>query len=171
MRILAIARDPKRTEYHGYTPTTDFGDPNGVLPEQILAPDALHDILPAADVIVLAVPLTSATHHMIDARALAQAKASAILINIARGAVVDTGALVDALDDGRLSHAYLDVFEQEPLPPDSPLWDHPRISITPHMAGVMPDSTPALRHLFRQNLQRYIEDRPLINELDRRRFI
>jgi len=171
MRIVAVARDPARTAYHGYMPTSYFGDPDGMLPEQIIAPDALHEAVAAADVIVLAVPLTPATHHLIDARALASAKDSAILINIARGAVVDTTALLEALDTGLLAHAYLDVFEQEPLPSDSSLWDHPRVSITPHMAGVMPDSAPPLRDLFRQNLRRYSDGQPLINQLDRQRFI
>jgi phosphoglycerate dehydrogenase-like enzyme len=171
IRIVAVAHQPGRTPYQGYTPHPDFGDPDGHLPEQIVTPDALHDVLPDADVIVLAVPLTPETHYLIDAAALARTKASAILINIARGGVVDTQALLAALDAGRLAHAYLDVFEQEPLPPDSPVWDHPRISITPHMAGVMPDAETALRDLFRQNLPRYINRLPLINQLDRRRFI
>ncbi len=171
MRIVAVARSPARTPYHGYMPTPNFGDPDGMLPGQIIAPDALHEALAAADVIVLAAPLTPATYHLIDARALASAKDSAILINIARGAVVDTPALLEALDNGLLAHAYLDVFEQEPLPSNSPLWDHPRVSITPHMAGVMPDSAPALRDLFRQNLRRYIVGQPLINQLERQRFI
>ena len=171
MRIVAVARDPQPKPYRGYSPYPGFGDPDGVLPEQIVTTGALHDVLPDADVVVLAVPLTSSTEHLIGAEALGRMKESAILINIARGGVVDTQALIEALDRGRPAHAYLDVFEQEPLPPDSPLWEHPRITITPHMAGVMPDVAPTLRDLFRQNLRRYMDGQPLINELDRQRFI
>lgn len=171
MRIVAVARTPERTPYRGYTPTPNFGDPDGILPERIITADDLPEALARADVIVLAVPLTSATHHLIDAQALASTRASAILINIARGGVVDTPALLAALDNRHLAHAYLDVFEQEPLPLDSPVWDHPHVSVTPHMAGVMPDSAPALRGLFRQNLRRYIDGQPLINQRDRTQFI
>lgn len=171
MRIVAVARTPNPMAYRGYTPTANFGDPDGTLPDRIITLDALPEALASADVIVLAVPLTSATHHLIDARILASTKASAILINIARGAVIDTPALLAALDQQQLAHAYLDVFEQEPLPPDSPMWDHPHVSVTPHMAGVLPDSAPVLRDLFRQNLRRYIDGQTLINQLDRRQFI
>lgn len=171
MRIVAVTRNPRQKRYLGYAPSPGFGDPDGILPEQYLTSNALHDVLPSADVVVLAVPLTPKTNHLIDARVLAEFKDSAILINVARGGVVDTDALIEALDAGQLAHAYLDVFEQEPLPPDSSLWNHSRVSITPHMAGVMPDVTPVLRDLFRQNLWRYIDGQPLINELERERFV
>ncbi len=170
MRIIAVTRDGNRASYRGYASHPDFGDPEATLPERVVAPDRLHEVLPPADVIVVAAPLTAATKHMINAAALAHTKPEAILINIARGGVVDTAALVDALDSGRLAHAYLDVHEQEPLPASSPLWDHPAISITPHMSGVMPDPVPALRDLFLQNLERFRDGRRLINQLEPQTF-
>lgn len=171
MRIIAVASDGARRPYRGYLPYAGVGDPMASIPEQVIAPDALPDVLPSADLLVLAVPLTPATRGMIDAAALARMRASAILVNVARGAVVDTPALLAALDAQQIAYAYLDVFEQEPLSPESLLWDHPRISITAHMAGVMPDDSERYRDLFLQNLARYRAGEPLLNLLDRRKFV
>ncbi len=96
---------------------------------------ALHAVLARADVVVLAVPLTAETRGMIDAAALAALRPGAVLVNIARGGVIDTAALVAALREGRLGGAGLDVTDPEPLPPDHPLWETPNTIITPHIAG------------------------------------
>ncbi|HMO57135.1 MAG TPA: D-2-hydroxyacid dehydrogenase [Roseiflexaceae bacterium] len=170
MRIIAVTPDGVRRPYRGYLPYPAAGDPAASIPEQVITPAALHEVLPVADVLVLAVPLTPATRGMIDAAALAQMRSDAILVNVARGAVVDTSALLAALDARQIAYAYLDVFEQEPLPPDSPLWNQPRVSITAHMAGVMPDDSERYRDLFLQNLVRYRAGEMLLNQLDRRAF-
>jgi phosphoglycerate dehydrogenase-like enzyme len=152
-------------------PYPGTGDPEARLPERIVATAELHDAQAEADIVVLAVPLLPSTQHLIDAAALARMKQSAILINVARGPIVDAAALLAALDREQLAHAYLDVFEQEPLPADSPLWKHPRVSITPHIAGAAPDFAPKQRDLFLQNLGRYRSSQPLINQLDRETFV
>lgn len=92
-------------------------------------------VVAAADHLVIAVPLTEATHHLVDARLLAQARPGAHLINIARGGVVDQDALIAALDAGRLAFATLDVTDPEPLPDGHPLWTHPKVRLTPHISS------------------------------------
>jgi phosphoglycerate dehydrogenase-like enzyme len=169
--ITAATASAERKPYDGFLPYAGTGDPDARLPESFVSTDQLHDALADADVVVLAVPLLPDTEHMIDAAALGRMKGTAILINVARGPIVDTEALVAALDRGQLAHAYLDVFEDEPLPADSPLWDHPRVSITPHVAGGMPDFAPKLRELFLENLGRYRSGQRLINQLDRETFV
>lgn len=98
--------------------------------DKMVGLDELEETLSAADVVVLTVPLTDTTYHLINAERLALLKPTCVLVNMARGAVVDTDALVNALP--KLGGAVLDVFEQEPLPPDSPLWDAPNAILTPH---------------------------------------
>lgn len=94
-----------------------------------------YSLLPETDAVVLAVPLSDDTRHLMDARAFAALKDKAVVINVARGPVVDTDALLAALRGGRLLGAGLDVFDEEPLPPDSPLWREERVILTPHVAG------------------------------------
>lgn len=95
----------------------------------------LHDLVAASDIICICVPLSDATHHLIDAKALGAAKPGAYLVNVGRGALIDECALVDALRGGRLSGAALDVLEQEPPPPDHPLLQLPNVIVTPHSLG------------------------------------
>ena len=95
----------------------------------------LHAVLARADVIVLTAPLTADTRHMIDAKALAACKPGAILVNVARGGLIDQAALGEALKNGTLAAAGLDVTDPEPLPPDHPLWSSPNLIISPHVAG------------------------------------
>jgi phosphoglycerate dehydrogenase-like enzyme len=106
--------------------------------------DDLGAVVAAADHLVLALPATAATRHLIDAALLARAKPTAHLINIARGSVLDQTALVEALDADRLAFATLDVTEPEPLPADHPLWTHPRVRLTPHVSS----NYTTVRHLL-----------------------
>lgn len=131
--------------------------------------DRLEDELPEADFLVLTMPLTSETRHMIDARRLALLKPTAYLVNIGRGGTVDEGALAEALSLGRLAGAGLDVFENEPLPENSPLWDLENVIITPHYAGVTPRYHERLMEIFLDNLERYVKGRPMRNLVDRTR--
>ena len=103
--------------------------------DEVQPVSALHAVLARADVIVLAAPLTAETRHMIDARALALCKPSAVLINVARGGLIDQAALGAALANGTIAAAGIDVTDPEPLPPDHPLWSSPNLIISPHVAG------------------------------------
>ena len=93
--------------------------------------------------------------------------ADAILVNIARGDIVDEAALAEALASGRLRGAALDVFEQEPLPPESPLWDLPNVFVSPHSASTVAAENERIVELFQENIRRYLEGQPLLNLLDK----
>ena len=129
--------------------------------------EQLDELLPQADVVVLATPHTPETHHLIDARRLALLKPTAILVNVARGDVVDEQALVAALEEGRLRGAALDVFEQEPLPLESPLWDLPNVFVSPHSASTVAAENGRIADLFCENIRRYLAGEPLLNVLDK----
>lgn len=128
----------------------------------------LDELLRGADVVVLATPHTDETHRLLDARRLDLLKPSALLVNVARGDVVDEAALVDALQAGRLRGAALDVFEREPLPPDSPLWGLPNVLVSPHSASNVVEESARIVELFCANLRRYLAGEPLQNVLDKR---
>jgi phosphoglycerate dehydrogenase-like enzyme len=133
-----------------------------VRPEEVVAPD----VLGAADVVVLAAPSTPATRNLVDDAFLAAMKPGSLLVNIARGALVDEAALVRALDAGTtLEAAVLDVTATEPLPAESPLWDHPAITITPHDAAGGTGRLARAADLFLDNLARYRAGAPLRHEV------
>lgn len=115
---------------------------------------------------MLALPLTDATHGLIDERALSTMKPGAYLINVARGAIVDEAALLHALHAGRLAGAGLDCFAVEPLPSSSPLWRAPNVVITPHMTPRLPDRERRTTDIICENIRRYrAGQRPLLNEV------
>lgn len=145
-------------------------DPSRDVPgaEAVVGPDALHPLLAWADFVVLALPLTAETHRMIDAAALAAMKPSAYLINVARGEVVAEAALIAALRDGTIQGAALDVFDPEPLPPEHPFWSMPNVVLTPHVSGYTPRYFELAMELFEENLERFLEGRPLRNIVDKR---
>jgi phosphoglycerate dehydrogenase-like enzyme len=125
---------------------------------------ALADIratLPDVDWLILACPLTSQTKNLIDRQAIACLKPGARVINVARGAVIDESALIEALDKGALAGAYLDVFAQEPLPSVSPLWSLPNVIVTPHSAGHTSGMYARMTQMFLENLTRFVQARPL----------
>lgn len=124
---------------------------------------ALPDLLPRADVLVLSCPLTDETRGLIDATALRRMKPSAYLVNVARGEVVVEPDLAQALREGWIAGAGLDVFAEEPLPPDSPLWGLPNTIVTPHVAGLLRDYNARAAALFRDNLRRFAAGEPLLN--------
>ncbi len=131
--------------------------------------DALPELLPNADFVVLATPLTPATRHMFNAEAFRRMAPHARLINVGRGPVVDTEALVAALRDGQLAGAVLDVFEDEPLPSEHPLWAMPQVLITAHMSGDVVGWREALSRQFIDNFRRWRRGEPLFNVVDKRR--
>jgi phosphoglycerate dehydrogenase-like enzyme len=134
--------------------------------ERLLSTDRVDEMLGELDYLVLACPHTPQTHNLISAQRLAALKPEAVLINIARGQVVDEAALIDALRNGRLRGAALDVFQEEPLPSDSPLWDMPTVLICPHSASTADSENGKIVDLFCDNLRRYLNDEPLRNVLD-----
>jgi phosphoglycerate dehydrogenase-like enzyme len=136
--------------------------------ESLLPADQLAAILPQVDFLVLAAPLTEVTRGMIDARALAQMKPGAFLINMARGPLVVERDLVAALESGHLAGAAMDVTEVEPLPADSPLWEMRNVVITPHVGGQNAHRADDMTDFFCENLRRYLAGRPLRNVVDKR---
>lgn len=126
----------------------------------------LAGVLPDADVVVNVLPHTRDTHRLFSDEMLRRVKPGSVFVNVGRGATVDQAALVDALQDGRISAAGLDVTEPEPLPRQSPLWAMPNVIITPHMAGVTPEYGSRAWSLFFQNLERFHSGKQLINVVD-----
>ena len=124
--------------------------------------DDLPELLPRADVVVLIVPLTDRTRGLVDRRFLARMREGALLVNVARGPVVDTDALVEALHGGRV-HAALDVTDPEPLPEGHPLWDAPNLLISPHVGGASSAMWPRAYKLVREQLERFAAGVPLAN--------
>jgi phosphoglycerate dehydrogenase-like enzyme len=133
----------------------------------VFGPDRLLDLLPSSDIVILSMPHTPDTKHIIGRRELDRVKRGALLINIARGKLIDDDAVVDALRDGRLGGAALDVFTREPLDPSSPYWDLPNVIITPHTSGAMQDYWTPLVGLFAENLRRLDRGEPLLNVVDK----
>ena len=135
--------------------------------DQLWPADRLDDLLQAADIVILTLPLNDATRGLIDARRLAMMRAGAYLINVARGQVVVERDLVEALRSGHLAGAGLDVTEVEPLPPESPLWEHPGVIVTPHVGAQSARRVDDTTELVCQNLRRYFAGQPLWNQVDK----
>jgi phosphoglycerate dehydrogenase-like enzyme len=150
----------------GVGSTERTGDPDF---GAIHSSDRLQELVQDADFVALAVPLTPKTRGLVDTALLARMKPSAWLINVARGAVVDEAALVDALRRGALSGAFLDVFAEEPLPQGSPLWDMENVVVSAHMCGDFVGWLPALADLFVENFRRWSNGEPLLSVVDKER--
>lgn len=131
--------------------------------------DELLDALSWADYVVDVLPGTPETRHVFDEKAFGAIRPAARFLNVGRGSTVDEPALVRALQEGRIGGAALDVFEEEPLPKDSPLWSMTNVIVSPHMAGDFAGWREALVELFVENLQRYLTGRPLKNVVDKER--
>jgi D-2-hydroxyacid dehydrogenase (NADP+) len=154
MRIVALKRDPSTR--HAPAVTVD----------ELLPLAALDEALGRADHVCLTLPLTPATHHLIDATRLARLGAGTYIYNVSRGAVIDQAALVEALRAGKLAGAGLDVFEEEPLSAGSPLWDLENVILTPHVSGTTPRYYERAAALFAENLDRFLAGQPLNNRFD-----
>lgn len=146
----------------------------GVRRDQSPHPDAdaiaaiadLPRLLPEADVVLLSAPLSEATRHLAGAGFFAAMKEGSVVVNVGRGALIDESALLAALEKGRPAHAVLDVFETEPLAPESPFWRHPRVSLSAHCSGVTGAQDGRNRDLFLDNLRRWLDGQPLLYEVD-----
>lgn len=150
LKVIAVRRSPR-----GPGDTVD----------ELHPPERLGEILPRADWLILACPLTAETRGLVNADLLSRLPRHARLINIARGEVVDEPALIEALRAERLAGAYLDVFQQEPLPENSPLWDLPNVLVTPHNAGAASGNDRRIYEMFLENLGRWHRGEALLNEV------
>jgi phosphoglycerate dehydrogenase-like enzyme len=146
VRVASTARDDADGHVHGV--------------------DELPDLLPGADVVVLAIPLSRTSYHLLDAAALARLKDGAVVVNVARGKVVDTDALLAELTAGRL-RAALDVTDPEPLPPDHPLWHAPNLLVTAHQGGNTDATFPRVAALVRRQLEALLAGQSAVNEVAR----
>lgn len=133
--------------------------------DELHAPDRLGELLPRCDWLVLACPLSAETRRLVNGERIAKLPRGARIINVGRGEVVDETALCEALKNGHLGGAYLDVFETEPLPPASPLWDMPNVFVTPHNSAAAAGNDARVNTIFLDNLRRYARSEPLANEV------
>ena len=136
--------------------------------DRVVGPDDLHSVLPEADFVVVTAPLTPETAGMFDAAAFAAMQPSAYFVNIGRGGTVVEPDLIAALQSGAIAGAGLDVFAEEPLPPESPLWDLPNVIITSHYSGLSPEYDARALEIFLDNLHRYRTGEPMTNVVDKR---
>ncbi|MCB0168457.1 MAG: D-2-hydroxyacid dehydrogenase, partial [Anaerolineae bacterium] len=118
---------------------------------------------------VVLAPSTADTYHLINVAALEAMKPTAVLINLARGALIDEAALAQALRQQQIAGAALDVFETEPLPSDSPLWQFENVIVSPHVSGFTPHYDERASELFAENLRHYLNGEPLLNRVERER--
>jgi phosphoglycerate dehydrogenase-like enzyme len=137
------------------------------LASETLSPDGLLDLMARADDVVVTAPLTPQTRGLVGREAIAAMKTTAVLINVGRGPVVDEAALVEALEQGRIRGAALDVFETEPLRPESPLWRLPNVLLSPHCADHVPGWVDEAMQVFLRQLERFRRGEPLTNPVDK----
>ncbi len=148
MRVIGVRRTPRGDE-----------------PCETWPMARLDELLAQVDGLVLALPLSEDTKQLLDARRFALMKRRAWLVNVGRGGLVDEAALISALQSGQLGGAGLDVFEVEPLPPESPLWSMPNVIVTPHNSGDSPANLHRATAIFLDNLARYVRGEALCNEV------
>ena len=150
LKVIGIRRSPQRPE-----------DPV----DEMHSPQKLGELLPRADWLVIASPLTTETRGLVNADVLALLPKGARLINIGRGEIIDEAAMIDTLRAGHLGGAYLDVFEKEPLPAESPLWDLPNVIISPHNSAAASGNDERVYQLFLANLGHWHSKQALTNEV------
>ena len=155
MRVIAVREHPEK------------GRPEHV--EQVFASSQIEELLSQSEYVILAAPLTSATRGLMNAERFEKMKPDACLINVSRGPLVDETALTEALREKKIGGAALDVFAQEPLPPDSPLWDLENLLITPHTAALTEKLWERHYKLIAENLRRYLAQQPLLAVVDKQK--
>ena len=131
--------------------------------DRMILPSEARSVLPNSDVVILCLPLTDETEDTVDSGFLGAMKPDSVLINVGRGALVDESALIEALDQGKPARAYLDVVREEPLSSDSPIWGHPKITLTPHISALTEGSKVRTDKIFLENLERFLQGEPLRN--------
>lgn len=152
LRILATRR-------HSYLPKPDFVD-------EVQPPERLHDLLPEADWVAVCVPLVAETLNLFHDAEFARMKRTAYIVCVTRGRIINTDALLRALEARKIAGAGLDVTEPEPLPPSHPLWTKENVIITPHASGHSPHADSRMFNLLRENVRRFAGGQPLLNVVD-----
>lgn len=167
MTILAVKARPDQRRDTGYA-WPGVGDPDGTIPQQVVGMRDMKECLARSDYVVLTLPSTAATARSIDADAIAALPPHAVLVNVARGSVMDEQALFDALKQGRVRGAALDVLTVEPVPADDPAWTVPNLLLTPHLSGISDPREVSIElvDLLCENLRRYSAGDPLLNVVD-----
>ena len=143
--------------------------PYNPLLDKVVKPDQLDEVIAQADVVFVAAPLTEQSRGMVGAKQFELMRKGSYFVAVSRGGLYDTNALVKALDSGRLAGAGLDVTSPEPLPPDHPLWKFPNTVITPHVAGQSDEMPKRRMELFKENIRRFAEGRPMLNVVDKKK--
>ena len=164
MRIIAMKARPDTLAAAGFS-EAGTGDPDGSLPEQVVGIDRLTEVAALADWLVITLPLTDETRHLVDGPVLAAMRPDAWLVNVGRGAVVDEDALVQILERRAIAGAVLDVFAEEPLPPDHPFWSTPNTVITPHISGAL-ERWGVFAEIVGQNVPRLLAGEALLNAVE-----
>ena len=162
MRVVAVKADPSVLADDGFV-VPGTGDPDGTIPERIVGLAHLVTVAREADYLSVTLPLTANSRGVVGREVIAALPSHAWVINTGRGPVIDEAALDEALAAGRIGGAALDVFEEEPLPPTSPLWARPNVVITPHVAGS--GARDEIQALVTDNLRRFAEGEPLRNRV------
>jgi len=154
MEVLAVDANPMPDAPHGV---------------EVWGLDRLPELFERSDAVVIAAPFTPETRHMIGADLLNRMKPTSYLLVESRGGIVDEAALVDVLKKGKIVAAGLDVYEQEPLPSNSELWDVPNLIMTPHLAGASTQKDRRCVEILRENVGRFQRGKPLVNLVDKRK--
>jgi phosphoglycerate dehydrogenase-like enzyme len=166
MRVVATKRSVGEVRDTGYR-VSGTGDPEAQVLDRIYPPERLAEMLAECDFVLISLPLTPETQGLIGEEELWAMKPNAYLVNVSRGDIVDEIALIKALQEGWIAGAGLDVFEKEPLPPDSPLYDLDNVILSPHVAGFSPHYDERASDLFAENLRRYLTGQELLNLVDK----
>jgi phosphoglycerate dehydrogenase-like enzyme len=161
-KIVAIKRDLKTLDDEGYS-LSGLGDPKADLVERLYPPQAVASMASLCDFLVISVPITSETRGMIGDKVLKMMKPRSFLIDLSSGGVVDHGALVEALNEGRIAGVALDVYPVEPLPESSPLWEMKNVLLSPHVAGSSLQYYELAIDCFAENMKRYLSGQTLLN--------
>lgn len=167
MRVLGLKRTLAAESAGGATKFDTGRRPASEDPTELFPMDRLADVLAQSDILVVVVPLTELTRGMLDADALDLLPPGALVVDIARGGIVDEAALLERLRDGRIGGVARDVFDEEPLPPESPWWSERGALATPHVAGLAPQYHAQTLDLVVENLTRLADGRPVLNEVNR----
>ncbi|WP_420631484.1 D-2-hydroxyacid dehydrogenase [Candidatus Leptofilum sp.] len=166
LEILVTKQNARQLADTGYI-FPGQGDPNGELPDRVYPSEATRSMVAECDFVVITLPLTQRTRYLFDEAMLKAMKPTAFLVNVGRGPIIKEDDLARGLKKGWLAGAGLDVFEQEPLPKESPLWELDNIIMTPHVSGFTPHYDERATDIFAENLRRYLAGEPLLNLVDR----
>jgi phosphoglycerate dehydrogenase-like enzyme len=168
MTVFVAKRSPQAREDGGWI-APGAGDPQMAHADRVYGPDRLEEMAAECDFIVVALPLTADTTELVSESVLRAMKPTAYFVNISRGEVVDEEALIRVLQEGAIAGAGLDVFTEEPLPPESPFYDLPNVILTPHVSGSTAAYNERATDLFAENLRRYLAGDTLLNLVDKQR--